>query len=48
MAGRDEEESPEAEAGGILESETAIEIHEVREMIYSYLKALAEAAPAGG
>ena len=33
--------SPEAEAGAILEAETAVEIHEIRDMIRAYLDALA-------
>lgn len=35
------EDSPEAEAGAILEAETAVEIHEIRDMIRGYLDALA-------
>lgn len=33
--------SPEAEAGAILEAETAVEIHEIRDMVRGYLDALA-------
>ena len=36
------EDSPEAEAGAILEAETACEIHEIHAMIRGYLDALAK------
>ena len=35
------EDSPEAEAGAILDAETAVEIHEIHGMIRAYLDALA-------
>ncbi len=38
MAGHDDEESVEAEAGAFLEAETAIEIHGLHEMVRSYLE----------
>lgn len=35
------EDSPEAEAGAILDAETAVEIHEIHGMIRAYLDAMA-------
>jgi hypothetical protein len=39
-AGHDEEETVEAEAGGILDAETALEIHGLHVMVESYMEAL--------
>lgn len=41
IAGHDDEESVEAEAGAFLEAETAVEIRGVHEMIRAWLEAQA-------
>lgn len=41
-AGYDDEVSLEAEAGALLEAETANEIHGLHEMVKGYLEALAQ------
>jgi len=38
--GHEDEETIEAEAGGILEAETAIDVHGLRLMVESYIEAL--------
>jgi hypothetical protein len=42
--GVDEEESAEAEAGAILDAETAVETHEIHGMIEAYFEALKNAS----
>lgn len=39
LAGFDDEETTEAEAGAILEAETAVEIHELRNWVKEYVGA---------
>lgn len=39
MAGHDDEESVEAEAGAFLEAETAVEIHGLHAMVRAWLEA---------
>lgn len=39
IAGHDDEESLEAEAGAFLEAETAVEIHELHGMVHAWVEA---------